>query len=806
MPPTTKTLSPAELAKLEHAFATDPASEAYKPLAEAYLGMGRFMEAMVVCKKGVKAHPQRPDPRVLLARVYAEQGKDKKAVEELNGALQVAPADKLALRLMGTLQMRNGEPDAGKANLLKAFEADPADQETVDAMTKAGVPVPKPAAPEPPPPPPQPVAPAPPPPPVMTPASGNGAVARAQAPASSPQLQPVADPQHAPAPRPSQPARAPQAKPSQPRPAARRPAYDDDDEEPISELSEVSDPGYRRRSSSRKKGGSSKAIFFLLIFAVPVAAAAYYGIGQWRARNIKEANGKLREATDKIKADTYAGYQQGIELADQALNIDGSADTNRLARGLLAYAYTIRWGEHQRDESNRENAEKNIREGIDAKESSAYLRAADALFKFYSGKNDEAMESIQKWIDQAESEKKQISLYYLTRGIIQMNSGDLEAAKESLDKAQTISPDDPRVFVALGNLHRRRGSDMSALTAFNNALKYTRNSHPDGLLGTAKLILDQEDPGAGYLTAAKYLKTLLEMEPPPSPRQLAQAHFVRAILVSRLSADLKLYSDKDFVKKLEDGTGVTADEGKARSEIQKEENEGLALDRNNPELLMLRGRRLAYEGKLDDAAAEIKKAIEMNSSASHFHVELAKVLMRKEGGEPAAEEALKKALSLVPNSPKLLALLGTAQYRQKKFDDAKGTLEKAVSDSKTRNPEARFLLGKILRDEKKDYAKAAELFDKAAQEYFQDPTQSAMAYDELGQTWELKGDKDKARTSYEKALNADKDYPMAYCHYARFLAKLGDAKEREKAKALAGEFLKMAPRDACADDMKSIGG
>lgn len=802
MPPTTKTLSPAELAKLEHAFATDPASEAYKPLAEAYLGMGRFMEAMVVCKKGVKAHPQLPDPRVLLARVYAEQGKDKKAVEELNGALQVAPADKLALRLMGTLQMRNGEPDAGKANLLKAFEADPADQETVDAMTKAGVAVPKPAAPEPPPPPPQPVAA----PPVLTPVSGNGAVARAQA---ASQQQPLGQaPAHAqppPPPRPSQP-RTQQARPSQPRPAARRPAYEEDDDEPISELSEVSDPGYRRRSSSRKQGGSSKAIFFLLIFAVPVAAAAYYGIGQWRAHRINEAKGKLREATDKIKADTYAGYQQGIELADQALNLDASSDTNRLARGLLAYAYSIRWGEHQRDESNREAAERNINEGIEGNESSAYLRSADALFKFYSGKNDEALQSIQKWIDQAESEKKQVGLFYLTRGIIQMNSGDLEAAKESLDKAQTITPDDPRVFVALGNLHRRRGSDMSALTAFNNALKYTRNSHPDGLLGTAKLILDQEDPGNGYITAAKYLKTLLEMEPPPSPRQLAQAHFVRAILVSRLSGDLKLYTDKDFVKKLEDATGVTSDEGKARSEIQKEENEGLALDRNNPELLMLRGRRLAYEGKLDDAAAEIRKAIEMNSSASHFHVELAKVLMRKEGGEPAAEDALKKALSLVPNSPKLLALLGQAQYRQRKFDDAKATLEKATSDAKSRNPEARFLLGKILRDEKKDYAKAAELFDKAAQEYFQDPTQSAMAYDELGQTYELKNDKDKARTSYEKALNADKDYPMAYCHYARFLSKLGDAKEREKAKALAGEFLKLAPRDGCADDMRNIGG
>src|SRR5919107_1665531 len=117
-----KTLSPAELAKLEHAFATDPASDAYKALAEAYLGMGRFMEAMVVCKKGVKAHPSAADPRLLLARVYAEQGKDKKALEELQSALQVAPSDKNVLRMTGSLQLKNGETEAGKANLLKAFE------------------------------------------------------------------------------------------------------------------------------------------------------------------------------------------------------------------------------------------------------------------------------------------------------------------------------------------------------------------------------------------------------------------------------------------------------------------------------------------------------------------------------------------------------------------------------------------------------------------------------------------------------------------------------------------------------------
>src|SRR6478672_11409305 len=133
MPPTPKkSLSPAELAKLEHAFATDPGSDAYRPLAEAYLGMGRFMEAMVVCKKGVKAHPTAADPRVLLARVYAEQGKEKKALEELAGALQVAPKDKFALRLTGALQLKTGDGEPGKSNLLKAYELDPNDPDTLD--------------------------------------------------------------------------------------------------------------------------------------------------------------------------------------------------------------------------------------------------------------------------------------------------------------------------------------------------------------------------------------------------------------------------------------------------------------------------------------------------------------------------------------------------------------------------------------------------------------------------------------------------------------------------------------------------
>ena len=64
------------LAALEEAFAADPESGAWRPLAEAYLGAGRFMEATVVCRRGLRSRPEDPAARELLARVLTAQGKD----------------------------------------------------------------------------------------------------------------------------------------------------------------------------------------------------------------------------------------------------------------------------------------------------------------------------------------------------------------------------------------------------------------------------------------------------------------------------------------------------------------------------------------------------------------------------------------------------------------------------------------------------------------------------------------------------------------------------------------------------------
>jgi Tfp pilus assembly protein PilF len=781
MPPTsTKTLSPAELAKLEHAFATDPASDAYRPLAEAYLGMGRFMEAMVVCKKGVKAHPSKPDPRVLLARVYAEQGKDKKALEELAGAIGVAPNDKLVLRMTGALQLKTGEADAGKTNLLKALELDPADEDTRAIFVQYKVDLPKPAAPA------APVA--------VAVAPSNGAAA-AQHPAPTNGVRQPAPAQARPRPSAPQPPPPRLSQPQQRRPQTR---YEETPSEQ-NEISELSDMPQRRR----RKGGSGATVTIALFVLVIVGLSAYYGIGQYKARQAREVNAKLVVATEALRGDSYDSYQKVAKLAEEALNLNPESPK---AHAIAAYAYVIRWGEHGGDETTHQRAEEHLADAnrYKGKEPISHILATQALLQFYSGKGAAAIKELQPSLAEIEEKGGRPSLLYLTLGLIQMNQGDLDAAKDNLEKAQNAASDDPRVYAALGTLARRRGNDGEALKHFNTALKYTRNSHPEALLGTALLILDQENPAAGYVSAAKFLKTLLESEPPPSPRQLAMAHMVRAFLVSRVSRDIKLYDNKEFQKQLEEGTGVGFDAAKAKSEIQKEEDQAMQ-DKSNPELYLVKGKRLMYGEDYSGAAEEIRRAIGMNSQRAHYHVELAKVLMRKEGGEKDAEESLRKALTLVPDSPKLTTLLAQALYKQKKVDEALGQYEKAVKDPKVKNAEARFALGRIWRDDKKDFGKAAEFFNKAALEFAGDTMMVASAYDEEGAALELKGDKTNAKLAYERSLNAEKDFDKVYCDYARFLSKGTDpSKDKDLIKNAAAAYLKLSPKGECASDMQRL--
>ena len=772
--PPTKPLSPAELAKLEHAFATDPSSNAYKPLAEAYLAVGRFMEAMVVCKKGVKAHPNEAEPRLLLARVYQQQGKDRKALEETLGALQVAPNDKAALRAAGDLQLKLGETEPGRANLIKAYQIDSEDSETTAVMAQWKIEPPRAA------------------PPVLAPTQQGARAAPGRA---------AAEAQQSSLPQPPQVA----ARGGAPAPAAARPSNGASAGELPSSQERFSAP--RARSPLEEEVTSDRhrpilqgshprrTVAIALLLAIPLAGGSYFLWGRWKAQRNREIKKNLANAAEQLRHDSYDSYKRACAAADKVLELDPNSTA---AHGYLAYAYAVRWGEHGGGDEARKLAQEHLEAAKRGGEISSHLYAADALIKHYSGNDGQALRDLEQRVRSFDAENKKSSLMYLTLALIQMNLGDLEHARESLETAQSLAPDDARIYAALGTLYRRRGQDNEAAKNFEFALRYEKD-HPDSLLGKALLILQQDRPE--YTIASKAIRKLIDSDPPPSPRQLATAHLVRSLLISRVSSELPEYKSADQ-KQLSEITGVPVDRTRAQSEMLKAEETGFALDRNNPELHLIKGRRLLFEQRVDPAVSEIRQAIRMDPTRAHFYVELARALMQKPGGEKDAQDALINALKTVRDSPKLLVMLGNAYRRQGKLDEALTQYSRAVSDPKARNPEARLAMGTIYR-ERKDYAKATEALEKAVLEYVGQPAKLAAAYSELGRVYEEKGERARADDIYQKALNADEEYSPAYFYYARFLAS--DARQTNKARTTAQEYLKRDPRGEFAAEAQRLG-
>lgn len=766
------TLSPAELAKLEHAFAADPSSDAYKPLAEAYLGMGRFMEAMVVCKKGVKAHPSLAAPRLLLARVYAEQGKDKKALEEVQGALQAQPADKAALRMAGALQLKTGETDAGKANLLKAYEADPSDTETLALLQQYKLEPAKAAAPA----------------PVAAPVV---AAPVAPTPVAAPTPAPETASLHSvPAAKKAEPATRPAA-PSAPR--AETPARAAPVRRPVQveEVEEEDDEDYDDEPASRRKkaGGAGK---YVMVGLVVAAVGLLGGVGGYqsyvRGRNQKVGK-QLKVVSEQLKHDSFAGYLEAQKAGEAALEVQADSGA---AHASLAYAYAISWGEHGGGDEARAKAEEHLAAAKKAGDTSPQSVASEALLKMYGNKAKEALGPLEERIKALEAQEKPNQLLYLTQGLVLMNLGDLERAREAMEKAQTSA--EARVYAALGTLYRRLGQHDKAEANYEVALRYEKG-HPESLLGKSLAMLERGFPD--YVQVATNVDKLLKLEPAPSPRQLAGAQLARSLLLSRISNATEL---KDDVKQKLSALNIPTEKDKARAEMLKAEEAGFTLDKQNPELFLIKGRRLLAEGQPESAADEIRRALKMDGSRIHFHVELARALLAKPGSEQAAVDALTSALKTAGDSPALGLMLAHAYRKQGKLDEALAQYQRLVKDPKAKAPEAHLGIGAIHR-ERSEWDKAQAAFDKAAQEFVGQSDRVALALTELARMYQAKGDATKADETFLRALNANGNFAPAYYFYAVF------QKGRPSglpAKALAQEYLNREPKGEYAPDAQRL--
>ncbi len=704
MPIRAKPLTAAELSALEHAFAADPTSDAYRPLTEAYLGVGRFMEAMVVCKKGVKAHPDDPSARVLLARVFAEQGKDRKALEELAGILAAYPTFAAANRMAGELHMKVGEREQGEAALRRALESAPDDPEVREAVARHGVT----AAPKP-------------------------------APSSAPPQIPVA-PRVAP-----RPAGAPGAKAAAP-PAAPGSATESTGitgEIQIQEEAPLPTPVPRRRNvayaeeladkyatreftlstpakGGKRPGGKGHKLLFTLGFAAILVAA----LGGWlifnRARKatIEGIDRLLKETVPLVERDTYPSYVAAAGKCKEILDLDDGAIAGH---AFLAYVDAVRAGEHADGDAVKAEAVKHVEEARKAGQRHSHLVAAEAYLKLYGGDPAGAKDTLKPVLEgDSPSPFLQGAL-----GAVLLREGDLDGARDVLGKAQKASAGDVRIAWLLAEQFRRRGEgyESQAAAFYDYALRINKD-HLGSILGKALLLLAR-----GQLEEAGRAADLALLPATGASRpQLALAHAIRG--------------------------GVLAGRGKP-DEAAAQEAEASKLDPTSADIPDLIGMRKLRAGDAAGAVEALQKAVAIDSKRVSLYADLVRALLAKEGGAKLAIDTVKRTIARLGENPRLALMLGDAYRAAGDPDLAQGQYEKAIQLGKP-FPDARVALAKLFRSKNNIPGALTEL-EQAISEYGQaSGGGAAAAYVEKAEANRARGARpDELRGLYLEALKFD---------------------------------------------------
>jgi tetratricopeptide (TPR) repeat protein len=694
-----KPLTPQDLSALEHAFAADPSSDAYRPLTEAYLAVGRFMEAMVVCKKGVKAHPDDPSARVLLARVFADQGKDKKALEELQAVLAAYPTFAAANRMAGELHLKLGEREQGEAALRRAAEAAPEDPEIKELLGKHGIslapkPAPAPAAP--------PVAPR------VGPKPGAPAAPAAAAAA------PHAAQDHSGITGEIQIEEAPVPTPVPGK--SRNVAYAEQlaDKYATREFT-LSTPG----AKGKKPRHGHKLLFTVGLAVVLVAAlGGWLVFNRTRKATIEGIDRLLKETVPLVERDTYPSYVAAAGKCKEILELD---DGSIAGHAFLAYVDAIRAGEHGDGDAVKAEAVKNVEEARKHGQRHSHLVAAEAYLKLYGGDPAGAKETIKTVLEgDASSPFLQGAL-----GAVLLREGDLDGARDVLAKAQKASAGDSRIAFLLAEQFRRRGEgyESQAVAFYDYTLRINKD-HLGAVLGKALVLLSR-----GQLDeAGRAADVALLPATGASKPQLALAQAIRG--------------------------GVLAARGKP-DEAAAAEAEAAKLDPTSADIPALVGLRKLRGGDAAGAVEALQRAVAIDSRRVSLYADLVRALLAKEGGAKLAIETVKRTIARLGEHPRLALMLGDAYRAAGDPDLAQGQYEKAIQLGKP-FPDARVALARLFRARNNIPGALTEL-EQALSEYgAASGGGAAAAFVEKAEANRARGAKpEDLKALYVEALKAD---------------------------------------------------
>lgn len=121
----------AEIDRLALAFAKDPGSKAFIPLAEEYGKAAMWEEAAAVLEDGLRTYPGFITAMVALGRAYDQMNQPVKAQAILEEAIKLSPDNLRAHRTLAKLYAAQGAKDAAIQSCNVILALNPQDQEAL---------------------------------------------------------------------------------------------------------------------------------------------------------------------------------------------------------------------------------------------------------------------------------------------------------------------------------------------------------------------------------------------------------------------------------------------------------------------------------------------------------------------------------------------------------------------------------------------------------------------------------------------------------------------------------------------------
>lgn len=120
--------------QIETKVVAQPRTIRFAELADAYIGIGDYPQAIQLCENGLQNYPQYAPATLVLAKAYYRSGNKAKAKEILNQMLSMAPANAAVHKLLGDIALETNDIKTAVNRYRTVLRVDPLNLEVLQQM------------------------------------------------------------------------------------------------------------------------------------------------------------------------------------------------------------------------------------------------------------------------------------------------------------------------------------------------------------------------------------------------------------------------------------------------------------------------------------------------------------------------------------------------------------------------------------------------------------------------------------------------------------------------------------------------